>query len=112
MAMTLIGLLAFLGTNRKVFLLAAMVLLLIDMIWPRFYVPVAKLWLGLSAALGAVMTRIIVTVIFVSVVTPIALMLKAFGKDSLQMKQWKAGRESVFTERNHTYSNEDIRRPY
>lgn len=110
--MTLIGLLAFLGTHRKIFLLAAMALLLINMIWPRFFIPAAKLWFGLSAALGAVMTRVIMTVIFACVVCPIALMRKASGKDSLHIKKWKAGRESVFSERNHTYSNEDIRRPY
>jgi polyferredoxin len=82
------------------------------MILPRIFVPVAKLWLGLGALLGAIMSRVIMTVIFLCIVCPIAIIRRIAGGDSLQLKKWKAGRASAFTQKSHTYSSEDIHKPY
>jgi hypothetical protein len=34
------------------------------------------------------------------------------GADSLKLKVFKAGRESVMRERNHTYIGRDLEQPY
>lgn len=112
MAMVLLGLLAFLASHRDMYLIAAIGLLLMNMIWPRFYAPVAKIWLGFSAVLGTFMTKVVMSLIFITIVYPIALMRRLAGGDSMQLKKWKANRQSVFSARNHTYSTEDIHKPY
>lgn len=114
MAMVLIGLLACLVSHRDIYLVAAIGLLLMNMIWPRFFVPVAKIWLGFSTLLGTFMAKVVMALIFFCVVCPVAAMRRVSGgdSDSLQLKKWKAGRGSVFTVRNHKYSTEDISKPY
>lgn len=112
MAMVLISLLVYLASGMQIFEYAAIALLLMNMIWPKIYIPVAKIWLGFSAVLGTFMAKVVMTLIFVTIVSPIAVLRRILGGDSLQLKKWKAGRGSVFTEKNHKYSNEDIRKPY
>ncbi len=112
MALVLVGLLAFLASRRDAYLVAATGLLLVDMIRPRFFVPVARIWFGFSAVLGAFMAKVMLTVIFVSIVCPVAAVRRMIGGDSMQLKKWKASRKSVFTERNHQYSTKDIDKPY
>lgn len=112
MAMVLISLLVYLASDMQMFLYAAVALLLMNMIWPKIYTPVAIIWLGFSAVLGTFMAKVVMTLIFVIIVTPIAVLRRILGGDSLQLKNWKAGRGSVFTEKNHKYSTEDISKPY
>ncbi len=112
MAMVLICLLiAFIG-KRQEFGGIAISLLLINMIWPILFTPVAKLWLGLSHLLGTVMSKMLLSVLFFLIVLPVGITRGLMGKDSLQIKKWKAGRESVFRARDHRFTSEDINHPY
>lgn len=61
--------------------------------------PFAFLWLNLSELLGRVMSKIILTVIFIFVVCPVGLFRKIMGKDALLLKQFKKNDHSVFSER-------------
>ncbi len=45
--------------------------------------PVYKVWMALAIALGFVMTRVILTIVFFLVITPIGLLMRALGKDPL-----------------------------
>ena len=112
MAMVLICLLiAFLGKVHS-FYGAAIVLLLVNMIVPDVFKPVAKIWLGLSHLLGSIMSKIILTIVFIVLVLPVGLIRRALGKDSLQLKKWKKNKDSVFKIREHQYTSEDINHPY
>jgi hypothetical protein len=88
------------------------VLLVINMTRPRCFRPVAVVWLGLSHLLGTVLSKLILTVLFYAVVTPIGLLRRACGADSLQLKKWKQGRNSVFVVRDRTFRPEDLEHPY
>ena len=112
MAMVLICLLAGWFTGIRSWFLAAIVLLVLNMIWPTLYYFVAKVWLGLSHLLGAVMSRVILTLIFFLVVTPLALLRRALGHDPMRRKQWKSGTGSVLESRDHTYEPEEIEQPF
>ena len=112
MAMTLICLLYMLVTHSLSSLPLALVLLLLGMIWPRLYTPLAKLWLGLSLLLGSVMSRVLLTVIFFVVVTPIALVMRLFGHDSMRRKGWKKSTESTFVTRDHRFESKDLEHPF
>jgi Saxitoxin biosynthesis operon protein SxtJ len=112
MAMVLICLL--LGSWGKFpkFLPVSVALLLIDMIWPNAFRPLATLWFGLSHLLSSVVSRVILTVVYFLVVTPIGLIRRLTGADSLKLKQWKQGQHSVFIVREGVLQGKDLENPY
>ena len=112
MAMVLLLLIVFATRKREGYLIGAMVLHVLNMIVPQVYRPVAVLWLGLSDLLGSVVSKILLSVVFFVVVTPIGILRRLFGKDSLQLRAFKASKESVMLERNHTFIGSDLERPY
>jgi hypothetical protein len=112
MAMVLICLLAGWFTGIRDWFLGAIILLIINMTWPTIYTWAAKGWLGFSHLLGTVMSKIILSLIFFIVVTPLALLRRALGHDPMALKKWKKGTESVFETRDHTYTPEEIEQPF
>ena len=70
MAMVLLLLLASTAFKQQALITAAMIALIVDMTVPRLYRPVAILWLGLSHLLGTVVSKILLTLVFFTVVTP------------------------------------------
>lgn len=112
MAMVLLALLVYLKTHREGLLYAAMILHVVNMIWPRVYAPLAVLWLGLSHLLGTVMSKILLSILFFGLVTPIGVLRRLFGKDSLKLREFKAGEDSVMLTRNHLFAGRDIEKPY
>jgi hypothetical protein len=112
MAMVLLLLIVFVTRKREGYLICAMVLHVLNMIVPQVYRPVAVLWLGLSDLLGSVVSKILLSIVFFAVVTPIGILRRLFGKDSLQLRVFKASKESVMLERNHTFIGSDLERPY
>jgi saxitoxin biosynthesis operon SxtJ-like protein len=112
MAMVLLLLLASAAFKRQALITAAMVVLVIDMTFPRLYRPVAVLWLGLSHLLGTVVSKILLSLVFFGVVAPIGLARKLLGIDSLKLKDFKSGDNSVMIVRNHIFTGKDIEKPY
>lgn len=112
MAMVLLLLMVFLARKREGWLIVAMALHVVNMIWPQVYRFAAILWLGLSDAMGAVVSKILLSIVFLAVVTPIGMLRRLFGKDSLKLRAFKAGQDSVMTERNHTFAAADLDKPY
>lgn len=110
--MVLICLLVGLFLDIRDGFVAATVLLVINMTWPKAYYLVAKLWLGFSHLLGTVMSKVILSIIFFVVLTPLAILRRIFGHDPMQLKQWKKDKSSVFDARDHTFTPEEIERPY
>jgi len=112
LAMILI-LLLFVHFGRYYFLiLPAIVVLVLVMIWPSIFRPLARVWFGLSHFLGSIVSKILLTIIFLTIVTPMGLLRRMIGADSMQLKKWKQDDDSVFIERNHTYSSSDLKKPY
>lgn len=112
MAMVLICLLAGWFTEVRDWHLGAIILLVVNMTWPRVYTLVAKGWLGLSCAMGTGMSKIILSLVFFLVLTPLALSRRLLGHDPMQLKQWKKDPHSAFETRDHTYSPEEIEQPF
>jgi len=112
MAMVLIVLLMALIFEREIYLISAICLHVLNMIAPQVYRPVAVVWFGLAHLMGTVVSRVILTVVFLVIVTPIGLVRRLLGVDSLRLKEFRKGNESVMHERNHQFTAEDIQRPY
>jgi hypothetical protein len=112
MAMVLLFLILFASRKREGYLFAAIALHVLNMTWPQVYRPIAVVWLGLSDLLGTVVSKILLSVVFFFVVTPIAILRRLAGKDSLKLRAFKASQDSVMLERNHTFVGRDLERPY
>jgi hypothetical protein len=90
----------------------SIILVLSNMIWPKIFLPFARIWFGVSNVLGIVMSKVILGVVFFLLVTPMGVVRKLLGKDSMQLKQWKKGTASVFKMRDHTFTPGEIEKPY
>ncbi|MGA1622603.1 MAG: SxtJ family membrane protein [Synechocystis sp.] len=66
----------------------AVVFLLLGLIVPRSLKPVYHLWLKIGHLLGWINSRIILSVIFGLVVTPMALVMKVIKRDTMN-RQWQ-----------------------
>jgi hypothetical protein len=112
MAMVLICLLLGYWGKFPKFLPVSLVLLILTMAWPKAFRPLAGLWFGLSHLLSSVVSRVILTVLFFLVVTPIGVIRRWAGADALQLKKWKQGRDSVFVVREGAIQGKDMTNPY
>ncbi len=113
MALVLLFLLLWLVRGRREgYVLAAFGTHLANMIAPQMFRHVAVLWLGFSHKLGTVMSKVILSIIFFVVVTPIGVWRRMIGADSLKLTAFKAGRGTVMKERNHTFVGKDLEQPY
>lgn len=90
----------------------ALVFLLLTMTCPAVFKVWAKIWFGLSDLLGRCVSVVVISIAFFCVVTPIGIIRRVLGKDSLMLNRWKSGSGSVMIERNHLFSKQDIERPY
>lgn len=112
MAMVLLCLLLGLLTHTDWLFTVAIPVLVLTMIAPMAYYPVAVLWLGLSHLLGTVISRVLLTGVFFVVVLPVGLVRRMLQKDSLQLREFGRGKGSVMKTRDHVYTPADIDKPY
>lgn len=99
-------------TNNQIFYILSLGSAIICLLVPIALQPLTVLWFGLSKILGAISSRILLALIFFLVVTPLALIRKGSGKDSLNLGKFKKGGASVFVERNHSYEPSDMAHQY
>ena len=104
----------FLGlyTTNQFWFFIAIGILLVTLLIPKLLKPLAFLWFGFSKALGWVTSRIVLFVIFWGLVTPMGLIRKVMGKDSMRLRRFKRGAKTAFTERNHEFMASDLKYPF
>jgi len=90
----------------------AIAVLLLVMIWPPLFSPAARVWFGLSHILGTVASKVLLTVVFLVITTPIGVLRRVLGVDSMRVKAWKKQSGSVLIERNHVFVATDLDKPY
>lgn len=112
MAFVLCSLIVYLIWKPPIALRVALVALIINMIYPLFFRPFAKIWFGLASIIGNVVSKIFLALIFYLIVAPTGLFRKIIGKDSLKLKFFKRGADSLFTDRNHEYDSTDLKEPF
>ena len=112
LALVLICLICFLVWERSILMLLAIFFLVAAMTYPPIFKPFARFWFALSTALGTVISKIILSVLFFGLVLPVGLVRRIMGKDAMRIKGWKKGKESVFRVRDHRFAAEDLEHPY
>ena len=90
----------------------AVVVLVITMAFPALFRPAARVWFGLSHVLGTVGSKVLLSIVFFGLATPVGLFRRVLGADSMRPREWKNGAESVFFERDHEYTSSELERPY
>ncbi len=90
--------------HYPVFFILSLILLVPAFLKPSLLKPVQKVWMGLALMIGWVMTRVILSILFYLVLTPISLLAKIFGRNFLDLKG-KETKESYWIPRPETPYN-------
>ena len=92
-------------TNNKYLFELAIIVGAIGLFIPSLAEKIHFGWMKLAEGLGAVTSKIILTIVFFVILVPISFLFKAFGKNAVQKK---AGSHTYFKERNYTYTRESL----
>jgi hypothetical protein len=90
------------------FFVFSIAFLFLGLVIPALLKPIQKVWMSIAVIIGWVMTRVILTVLFYLVVTPVGILAKVFGKDFLDTKfdrnansYWSTRESEKFDKRNY-----------
>jgi hypothetical protein len=72
----------------------------------------AVVWFGLSHLLGTAASKVLLTLVFFLVLCPIGFARRLMGIDSLNLKGWKQGTQSVFRHRTHWFTGKHLEKPF
>lgn len=112
MACVLIILITGYLTGNNTWFYVAIPLLFLAMAIPAAFYPFSLFWYALSSLLGNIMSRVILTIIFVVLVVPVGIIRRIAGKDPMKLREFKKSRDSVFIVRNKRFTANDITKPY
>ena len=68
---------------------------------PKSLEPVEAAWMAFARVLGAINTRILMSLFYLILILPVGLFQRLFGRDQLKRRRWLAG--------SHTTNWEDYR---
>lgn len=74
-------------TDYPGWLAAAAVLALLALFWTRPLVPLNRLWMRLGALLHAIVTPVLMGLMFALLIVPTGLILRLLGKDLLRLRR-------------------------
>lgn len=94
--------------NINGFFIVALVIAFFTILFPFVFYPFTYVWFRLSKIMGKINSQIILAIIFFLVITPMGIFRRILGKDTLKLKDFKKGTDSVMSQRNHTYSPSDL----
>ncbi len=112
MAMVLICLLLGYFTKTNIFYIIAIPAHIINMAFPMFYYPFAMVWLGVTNLLGAIVSKVLLSVVYLVILLPIGLFRRLIGKDSLNLNGFKKQKTSVMITRDYEFTAKDIQNPF
>ncbi len=112
MAMVLVLLVFGIYNQEFLYFKAALICLVIAMAFPLLYKYAAVFWFGMSHLIGTIVSKILLSLIFFIVVSPVGLVRRLLGYDTLKLKQFKKGNGSVMQKRNCTFKADDIKKPF
>ena len=87
-------------------------LVIFAIISPQVLRPVQKIWMALAVVMGYFMSRVILTILFYLIVTPIGLLAKLFRKDFLDLSIDKNRKSYWNIRESKEYSKIDTERQF
>jgi len=82
-----------------------------SIVLPRMMEPIYKAWMLLAILLGLIMTKVIITIVFIFIMTPIGLIRKLFVKDPLNLKADKSA-TTYWVKKENTFSADRYEKQY
>ena len=96
----------------QIFLAIGIILFLIAISIPAVLNPVYWIWMIFAIILGWFMTRVILSLLFYIIITPIGLTLRLFGKQFLELR-WDKSKESYWNFRTNEHrQNENYEKQF
>jgi len=86
------------------------VLALLSFVAPAIVTPLADGWSFIGKTIGRITTPILLTIVFVVIVTPLGLLLRLFGSDPLRLKRDPKAPSYWIERKQRTFSPEDFER--
>lgn len=68
-----------------------------------------RAWLALGKALNLLSQTILLSLVFLLIVVPTGLIRRLAGIDTLRLRQFKRGRDSVLVTRRHIFTGDDLK---
>ena len=112
LAVLLIMLLLVYFAGIRQLVLPSIIVLLLLMIKPSIFRPLSVFWFGVSEALGTISSKVILSLLYYTIVTPVGLVMQKLRKDWLRPRKWSSKKFSAFFVRDHLYTREDMEKPY
>ena len=112
MALVLLLLLSGLVTKHILLYKIAIPVLVINMIVPKAFYPFAVFWFSLANILAKIGSTIIMTLIYFVILSPVALLKRKSLKTSLHLNNFHKSKSSVMKTRNHTFTRNDMEKPF
>lgn len=75
------------GLSVAVFASLAGVFLVVTLVRADLLLPLNKAWMGLGLLLGMIISPIVLGLLFFGLITPVAVLTRAFGRDELRLKR-------------------------
>ena len=82
------------------------------MVWPSLFKPFARLWLSFANIISNLGSKVALTIVFMLVVVPIAIIRRLMGVDAMRAGDWKNGELTAFLVCNQIYTKKDLNSPY
>ncbi len=102
------GLLAlYFWLHNSWFLRGAMLVSAIGVLWPWAANLLHQGWMLLAQALGWFNSRVLLSILFFAILTPLAWLSRLFGGSSVELKRKPAG-ETYYAKRDHAYTKADL----
>ena len=86
----------------QIFLIVGSVLFVLGIVIPVILKPIYWIWMIFATILGWIMTRVILSLLFYIIVTPIGLIPRFFGKQFLELR-WDKSKESYWNFRTNEH---------
>lgn len=67
------------------FFIVSIILVISGLLFPRLLLPIQKAWMTIAVVIGWFMTRLILSILFFLVFTPIGLIARLLGKEFLEL---------------------------
>jgi membrane-bound ClpP family serine protease len=81
-----------------IFFVVGALLFIFGLLLPNFLSGVYKVWMGLAFALGWIMSRVLLIILFYGVITSISFIARIFGKKFMDLK-FKDGKDSYWVKK-------------
>lgn len=109
--LSVVFLIIFIISGREFFIFTGLALLIISLLLKRLTARISDLWLRLSELIGNFNSKIILTLVFFIVLTPVAVLYRVFSRNPLGLKR-QEDESSYFCTRDHFYKREDFEKTW